>query len=475
MKRLTKNSPIVLVELPPTQFGVLNGDIAIDEFSKFNLPARAIHSLAAVLEADNWKNIRLINPFYHGKNGKLTEENFDTIYNSDFLLLSSITRTAYPTMELGRRFKLKKPEGVSIAGGFDATFRPEHWKPYADFVVRGEAEKILLKLMNQIIEDGGSLKERVFGPEPLMSPEELSELPHPIYDKATKKGISVAAIETSRGCTNNCVFCSVAEFYKGKYRVKSDNWVIEELKRTRNIGIYNFFTDDNIAAYSNRTIRTLESVVENGLHKKPGVAQLTVKAAKSPALLTALKNAGIRTLCVGIESINDASLNSLGKPYSADENMEAVKTFREYGFWVHGMMIIGADGETPKSARETLEWAKTNLDSVQFFPLIPLPGALLYKQMEEKGRILTSDYSLYDGHHVVIKPENFTPYELQTTVINMYKDFYSPISTWKRLKHSPDKKLTLELLVYTKLFGGISNVTKSPQTKKHLEFLKSVS
>ena len=70
--------------------------------------------------------------------------------------------------------------------------------------------------------------------------------------------------------------------------------------------------------------------------------------------MDSLKKAGINYLCVGIESINDNSLTDLKKPYNSDMNKEAVRIFRKNGFWVHGMLMPGADGDTKESLKELL-------------------------------------------------------------------------------------------------------------------------
>jgi len=93
--------------------------------------------------------------------------------------------------------------------------------------------------------------------------------------------------------------------------------------------------------------------------------------------------------------------------------------------------------------------------------------------MEEQGRILTKKWYLYDGQHVVTRPKNFTPYELQKTIFNMYEDFYSLRKALKRLKHSKDKNLALGILIYAKFSGR--KMLYNPQTSQHLEFLKEVS
>lgn len=485
MVKISKESLVTLVELPPTQYGILNGDISFDIYSKSRMPARAIHVLEGILKYDGWSNTKSINPVFNERKGKLSVENLKRIFNSDILLISSITRTSPQSQELARLYKLNNPNGRVIVGGPDPTFRLEDWLKYADIVVMKEGERTISKLMNRLIGDPKNLEDIdglafkkgkdivVTNERRLLTSEELSNLPHPFYDKDIRSKISTGVVETSRGCPNKCDFCTVTKIYGRKYRVKSPGYVIEELKQTRDIGKYLFYSDDNLIAVPNKTMKLLEAIVENNLNKKYGVAQTTIELANMPELMQALKNAKITALCVGIESINDETLKYLGKPYTAKQIKEAIKTLKEAGFWIHGMMMPGGDGDTPETLRETLEWAYRNLDSVQWFPPTPLPGSDLYDLLESEGRILTKNWSLYDAQHVVFRPEHFSPYELQRTIHEMYDDFYSVRGTIRRLKHSPNKKLSLELLAYAKLTG--MKMLYNPQSNQHLEFLRSVS
>lgn len=122
-KKISKKSPITFVELPPTPFGVLNGESINDMCSIVKVPSRGIPSLVSVLKRDGWSDIQEINPKYNGLNEKLTENNFKRILNSEILLLSSITRTASQTMQLAGLYKTYNPKGIVIAGGYDPTFR----------------------------------------------------------------------------------------------------------------------------------------------------------------------------------------------------------------------------------------------------------------------------------------------------------------------------------------------------------------
>lgn len=489
MAKISKQSKVTFVELPPTQYGVYNGEQVHDVYTRSKMPSRSIHSLEAVLRAGGYTNTEAINPIYHGKHGKLTPENEAIIYSSDILCISSITRTSPQSMELSRRFKLRNPDKTVIVGGVDPTYRAEEWltASSADIVVCGEGEKTLYELMQQLISDPQEIAHipgiafkvgtdaEFTKPRTLLTEDELSQLPHPHYDKKTRKGVNIAAIETSRGCPYGCDFCCVTQFYGNSYRNKSPSHVIDGLRNIRAMGPLRFFTDDNLAGNPKYTIALLEAIAEQGLIRKNSSAQVPIITAYNPRILEAMKKAGISILFVGIESIVDETLKGYKKHFTAKQNIEGIKILREAGFWVHGMMMLGGDGDTPENLRETSEWVNNNVDSVQLFTPTPFPGTPFFKRMEEQSRILTKDYSLYDAQNVVIRPKHFTPIGLQQTIYDMYQSFYSMGQLTRRLKTSPLKKVTLGLMAYLYLLGARQDFLYSPNVLSHLEFLKSVS
>lgn len=484
MKKLEKQSTLTFAELPPTQFGLLDGEANCDFYSAIRLPSRAIPALAGVLNTDGWSDIQEINPLYHGIKGKLSAGNFKRIFGSDVLLISSITRTSMQSMKLADLYKAKNPYGIVIAGGPDATFRIKDWLEHVDIVVRGEGERTIKELMEELTKerpdlktiDGIAFKENgsviITEQRKLMAAEDLSKLPHPYYDKTIRQKVASMVVEASRGCPNNCDFCIVTEFYGRAYRQKSKEYVIEELEGIEKVGKYCFFTDDNFAANQSKTIGILEEIKKHSV-KREKIAQITIAAAFNDELLKALKKAGFLYLCVGIESIVDKTLKFFGKPYQADKIKEAVNIYRDNGFWIHGMMMLGGDGDTPETLEETGQWIGKNLDSVQLFTPIPIPGTRFYDRMEQEGRILTKEWYLYDGQHVVIRPRNFTPYWLQKKIYRMYRKFYSFRNSFLRNLGSRKMNRSMLFSFYANFLG--KKFFKNPQLDSHLKFLESVS
>lgn len=482
MKKITKQSSVTLVELPATQFGVLNGEPSFDEFSRIikRLPSRALPILEGVLLANDYLNTKSISPI-HNKNGRFSIDDRKVLCSSDVVGISTISRTVKQSLEFARNLKLNYPEKKIVFGGAHFTVKYEEaLNNGGDVVVLKDGEGALLEVLDTdfdyeklsqvkgIVYKQGD-KIIVTEPRPFLTPEQLSSI-HPHYNKTLMK-LEYSVIETMRGCPFNCEPCGVTSMYGGHYRVKSIEWTIEELKRINDIGTTIFYTADNIAGNPKHLSDLSLVVEEEGLNKKFGICQVRSKSLRNPEVVKSLKRMGIKMACVGYESMNPESLTEIEKHCTIEDNNEAARILREAGIWNHGMYMTGGK-DTKESLEDELQWAIKNNDSAQFFPMGNLPGTRFDARMRKEGRILCEDYSKGDGHYVLVRPENLSPYELQTITNNMHYKFYSPSNNLKRIIKSPNKTFAIALGIYTNILGGIGKVANSPQMKSHLEFLK---
>jgi len=78
------------------------------------------------------------------------------------------------------------------------------------------------------------------------------------------------------------------------------------------------------------------------------------------------------------------------------------------------------------------------VQNATFNILTPFPGTRLYQRLEAEGRILTRDWSKYNGRtDVVFKPRHMSPGALLDGFRYVNAQFYSCRSILKRLSNSP--------------------------------------
>jgi radical SAM superfamily enzyme YgiQ (UPF0313 family) len=100
---------------------------------------------------------------------------------------------------------------------------------------------------------------------------------------------------------------------------------------------------------------------------------------------------------------------------------------------VIGSFMFGFDTDTKDVFDETLKMIEElKIDVADFCILTPFPGTPIYETLLKEGRILTKDWSKYNGN-VVFKPKNMTPEELLSGVRKIFKDFYSGKNSIKRV------------------------------------------
>ncbi|MCS7264783.1 MAG: B12-binding domain-containing radical SAM protein [Armatimonadetes bacterium] len=352
--------------------------------------------------------------------------------NSDIAFISTITCTAPRAYEISRFFKERKIPVVM--GGPHPTFLPEDALKHCDYVVRGEGEETVLELM-QALENGSKpygIKGVSFrdGDEIVHNPlrplvQNLDFLPFPDLSLICgKEKISLTPILTSRGCPYDCTFCSVTHMFGHKFRRRSVENVMEELRRLKPRSV--FFYDDIFNADSERMASLLEAMLSEGITPDWSAQCHTHLILKQSNLLPLMKRSGCFALYLGFESINPATLKEYCKRQTVEEIREAIRLLHKHGIMVHGMFVFGADTDELATFKETVKFALRNrIDTAQFLILTPVPGTQLFKRLENEGRILTRDWRYYDGHHVVFKPVKISPVMLQLAAMKAMRAFYS--------------------------------------------------
>lgn len=369
------------------------------------------------------------------------------LLSADCIGISSTTSTAPRAYELADLLREKTRIPVFM-GGPHVTYMPDQALQHCDFVLRGEADDCIVDFTYALEEMKGfeKIPGLSYRRDGLVNHnttpatcKDLDTLPIPNFsliagleENYTKK-LSITPIMTSRGCPYDCSFCSVTGMFGHRYRFRSAERVLRELRYNKDRGgKWVFFYDDNFCADRMRTKELLRGMIAEGITPH-WTAQVRVEVAKDPELIELMRRSGCHTVYIGFESINPLTLAAYNKKQSVEDIEKCIRILHKNKIRIHGMFVFGSDEDTVHTMRETAAFAKkNNLDSVQFLILTPLPGTKCYRDLEAQRRIISKDWSLYDAHHVVYQPLRMTCGELQLGMVDATKAFYTKGQIVKR-------------------------------------------
>ncbi len=356
------------------------------------------------------------------------------VLSADLVAISAITSTAPQSYRLAD--KVREAGILTVLGGTHVSFLPDEGLEHADYVVKGEGEFPFQELVDAIqcgegfekiqnlsfIRDGRA----VHNPERPKIPN-LDVNPIPDYHLITgwKPG-GVVSIATSRGCPFSCTFCSVPGMYGHAFRTHSLDRVLEELRIHRD-DVYAFFADDIFTANKKRVKELLARMIQAGLTPEWG-AQVRTETVDDPELLQLMRDSNCFNVYVGFESINPRTLKLFQKKQDLAKIERSIERFHSHKIRIHGMFVVGSDEDDLETLYATTAFArKHDIDSIQFMILTPIPGSPDWDTLYAKGDkyVISRNWSLYDGHHVVHQPRRLSPYELQMGAIKAMQKFYS--------------------------------------------------
>ena len=280
---------------------------------------------------------------------------------------------------------------------------------------------------------------------------ELENHPLPAYDllplnKYSSVSFSrkkpFASLISSVGCPNRCHFCpiggaTVERSYGQKWRFKSPQKIIEEIKYLLNLGVKSiYFFDETFTVDRQRVKDLCRLIIDEGL-KLEWSCNGRVDTLDEE-MVKIMKQAGCWSIMFGIECGSQGILEDANKGTTLAKEMDAVRFCKKYGIKVAASFMIGFPNESWQTIKQTLAMAKKiNVHRTQFDMLTPLPGTKLYEEVKNKG-LLEKEYSFsgYDAYCVdelpVIRTENLSSEELARAHKYIYRRFYLRPSLWLR-------------------------------------------
>jgi radical SAM superfamily enzyme YgiQ (UPF0313 family) len=357
---------------------------------------------------------------------------------ADIVMISGIGPQQDPILRAVARAKaLGKPV---VVGGAAPTLQPDKFIDRVDFVVIGEAENTIPMLLADL---GRGVTTGVYRSS---EPADIKDGPVPRYDLAKLDRYLFVGLGYNRGCPFACEFCAQIEIFGRKPRTKSAGQVVRELQALYDLGYRGMidFGYDNLIGNPARAEEVLTATAAwTKAHGHPFcfTTEASMNLARQPRILELMRANDFRYIFLGIESAEEDVLKKTHKGQNTQLPIEeVVRILNSYGLVVNTGLILGFDGEGPKTAEHMLEMVqRTGAFPTLVLALHALPNTSLAKRLRREGRLFAGgiDIEREDRTDTATTGLNFVTsrprVDILTDLAHVLESLYSPQNHYARV------------------------------------------
>jgi anaerobic magnesium-protoporphyrin IX monomethyl ester cyclase len=405
------------------------------------MPNGALASLAGNI--DDHHHVAIADLILVQSSVRATVERLIRDVDPDVVGLSVMTFQRRTALELARFLRHLSPRLQVVVGGYDPSLASSAYESCdaIDFIVRGEGESTLRELLRSLEDrsDLSAIRGLSFRtPDgfirnadrpviPLASVElRLPNRAARVLGGYTLLGRRVDVVETSRGCTFDCSFCSIIEMRGRNFHPYALDRVLADIADARKHGARSIFlVDDNITL----NIARFEALCEAIIDARFNDIDYTVQAMTSPIaqhgarLAPLMKRAGFRYVFLGIENVVEGDLEFLkarsknahreGGRTIGNASIAAIEHLHANGMYVVGGLIVGNPDDTRSSIDVNLAFARKYVDWPYIQHPTPYPGTPMTRDFEARNLIVDDDVSHYDGTTAVVRSEHLSADDIE--------------------------------------------------------------
>lgn len=403
-------------------------------------------------------------------NKRLVDTNVERLRNrdldwADVVLLSGMQIQREALVAIVERCRWR---GVRTVVGGPITSNVAAADLKANHVVIGEAEGLIADLARDLEQCTAKAvyqaKER----------PEMETSPLPDLSLIKMKRYSTMTVQYSRGCPFNCEFCDIIEIYGRRPRTKAVAQVIAELDQLRAARWREavFIVDDNFIGNKARAKELCTALVEWRRHRKVNfdfITEASLNLADDPELMQLMRNAGFRSVFLGIETPDESGLIASNKLQNTRRSLlDSVATIQSYGMEVMGGFILGFDTDRPDIFDRMVEFIeKSGIPIAMVGLLQAMPGTQLFRRLWSEGRILDEHAGNNTGEHM-----NFLPHMDMTSLMEGYRSvlkriygceaYYERVKLYlSRTQPKPGESITkMRFLTYRNTRALITSVVR---------------
>jgi anaerobic magnesium-protoporphyrin IX monomethyl ester cyclase len=363
----------------------------------------------------------------------------------DVVGLSIMTFQRKTAKAIIRLVRSLRPSAHIVVGGYDPSLAVDAYTDLsddgADFIVRGEGEITFRQLLCAIESGKGydgiaGLSFRKDGGFQHNSERPISRLDDGdirLPDRSarvltgyTMLGQQADVVETSRGCTFDCSFCSIISMRGRNFNPFNFDRVLNDIRDAYDRGARTIFiVDDNITLNVRRFAALCQAIIDAGLNSLSYTVQAMTSAIadRGEWLAPLMRKAGFKYVFLGIENVLAEDLAFLraraknAKRENGRRGGNASETACDYlrrnGLYVVGGLIVGNPDDTQEAVEANLEFARRCVDWPYIQHPTPYPGTQLERDLRYRGLISNYCVEEYDGTTSVVRCQHMEGEEIE--------------------------------------------------------------
>jgi radical SAM superfamily enzyme YgiQ (UPF0313 family) len=356
--------------------------------------------------------------------------------------------------------KSRRPGARIVVGGYDPSLAPDAWtdpRLGVDVIVRGEGDVTFRELLRALergtplasvpglwFREGDRMRRNAARAPAALAAGDVRPPNRGarVLSGYTMLGRPIDVVETSRGCTFDCSFCSIVAMRGRNFHRFPVARVIHDIADARARGARAIFlVDDNVTLDVPRLAAICRAIIDAGLNDVDYLIQaMTAPIAAHGAMLAPLmRRAGFRYVFLGIENIladdlaflNASAKNSRreGGRTTGNATLTAIDLLHRHGLFVVGGLIVGNPDDDREAIEANLTFARRHVDWPYIQHPTPYPGTPMTREFRERGLIEKFKVEEYDGTTAVTRSAHLEAEEIEFMRWRTER--------WMKLRHLP--------------------------------------
>lgn len=308
---------------------------------------------------------------------------------ADFVFISAMAIQKDSAVELIGT--IKKFDKKIAAGGPLFTTDWDDFSEDIDHFILDEGEETLPLFLADL--DKGTLK-KIYRSD--IRPD-VRKTPRPAWEMIKLKNYASMCVQYSRGCPFNCEFCDIV-FLNGRMpRTKTKEQILAELDALYERGWREnvFFVDDNFIGNKGELKREILPAIIRWQEEKHYPfsfnTQASINLSDDEELMDLMIKAGFNSVFIGIETMEEESLNECQKLQNMNRNLlSSIKLIQDRGFQVQAGFILGFDNDSPSIFNRMTDFIQKSRITMAMVGLLQAaPKTRLWQRLKEEKRLLS--------------------------------------------------------------------------------------